>query len=157
MTKGNGIVPLKKELRIQVRQFAELRSDVGQAAKLLLKKGLWFWDRAHSGAYEQTNAFRKARRPKPKRCFYNAQLYVLHHQDESRYFEGYAICKRLAFHHAWVVMPDGNVIDFTLEAAHDEKSADAMTLCVYLGIESTRTEISEAITKQGISAPFLNG
>lgn len=155
--KQQAITPLKKELRSQMRQLAlALKSAVGQDAKMLLKKGQWFRNRAHSDGYAETKLFRSERRPVPKKCFYNAQLYILHH-DGARYFEGYAICNTLAFHHAWVVMPDGKVIDFTLEAAHKEKTADVMCECVYLGIEKTRAEIVEACAGSGTSKPFLEG
>jgi hypothetical protein len=123
---------------------------------MVLKKGQWFRNRAHSDAYEETKDFRKSRRPEPKKCFSNAQLYILHH-DAACYFEGCAICNKLAFHHAWVVMPDGKVVDFTLEAAHGEKTADAMCKCVYLGIPKTRAEIVEVIARSPTSRPFLEG
>jgi hypothetical protein len=78
---------------------------------------LWFHGRTGSNGYESTRRWRKKHRPQAQDCFYNAQSFCLDH-DEAGYFEGYVLCLPTLdpAYHAWTAMPDGKVVDFTLEA-----------------------------------------
>src|SRR5437667_1282214 len=85
---------------------------------LLLAGGHWFQGRASSDGYDSARQWRKKHQPTAKECYYNAQSFCLDH-EEVRYFEGYAVFIGLGLpaEHAWAEMPDGNVVDFTFEAA----------------------------------------
>lgn len=51
----------------------------------------------------------------PKECFRNSTTFVLEHPDHV-YAEGYVLSPKVpvAIHHAWVLDPDGHVLDPTL-------------------------------------------
>jgi hypothetical protein len=85
---------------------------------LLLAGGHWFQGRASSDGDDCARQWRNKHRPTAQECYYNAQSFCLDH-EEARYFEGYALFTGLGLpaEHAWTAMADGNVVDFTLEAA----------------------------------------
>jgi hypothetical protein len=122
------------------------------AAKLaaaLLKHGCWFRKRASSDDYETTKQWRKLNRPRMKQCYYNSQLFCSEH-DSARYFEGYVATRDLPFLHAWVVMPDGFVVDFTLEALERSNKrrsggTTGSTEALYFGVEVPQQSIREAM------------
>lgn len=55
-------------------------------------------------------------RVRSKACFYNAQQLTIYSDGKFKYYEGYAISKRvgLPFEHAWNVF-DGNIVDLSWE------------------------------------------
>ncbi len=141
-----------------------LRSLAGHKdplARLLLKRGKWFEGRADSHDHATTDGWRKAVRPKPKECYYNAQLFCMEHR-EGRYFEGYALAgDRFVVPHAWVVIPDGQLIDFTWEAMDRKLRRDGVpsdtAQALYLGAEVPTPAFCEVICRTGVSGPVLAG
>jgi hypothetical protein len=107
---------------------------------LLCTAGVWFRGRTSSNDFDCTKRWRTRRRPKARDCFYNAQTFCME-RDEGRYFEGYVLALPTLdpVQHAWVVMPDGKVIDFTLEAmeriARQKKIPCDTRRALYLGLE----------------------
>lgn len=87
-------------------------------ASLILAKGEWFHGRANAGDYEIARRWAKKYKPKAKDCYYNAQQFSIHCPADCRYMEGYVLIDDTITpsKHAWVVMDDGRIVDFTLEA-----------------------------------------
>lgn len=146
---------IKKGMTSWVRFFAKHNDPL---AKVLLKQGVWFEGRADSHDYEATNAWRKARRPKIKECYYNAQMYCMYH-DDARYFEGLVESSVGGYiPHAWVVLPDGQVIDFTWEALDRNLRRDGIpsdtSKAVYFGVEVPTPEFCKVIAATGVSGPY---
>lgn len=117
---------------------------------LLLANGRWFQGRASSTRYDSARQWSKKHRPRAKECYYNAQSFCLDH-EEGRYFEGYAVFPSLypPAEHAWVVMPDGQVVDFTLEAAERIGKREALSCdthaTLYVGLEVPTAFIRETM------------
>jgi len=114
---------------------------VGAYHKLILEKGEWFIGRAKVDDYEICKQFRKEFRPRMKQCFYNSQMFV-GWMDKGRYFEGFMCDGFIAVNHGWVVMPDGKLIDFTLEArdrhlkrSKADREGISLDKIAYLGVE----------------------
>jgi hypothetical protein len=86
--------------------------------------------------------------------------FCLDHSD-GRYFEGYAYCGVLPVPHAWVVMPDDRVIDFTWEAKdrklRREGIASDSTGAVYLGVQVPRAQMAKMIAETAWSVPYYGG
>src|SRR5262245_64638528 len=101
----------KKEMRHYLRQW----KDHLPLAGLVLKKGQWFIGRARSDEYEIALEWRRRRRPQVQECHFNAQQFCTDCHD-FRYFEGYFFVGGMPIEHAWVVMDDEKVVDFTVEA-----------------------------------------
>ena len=146
---------IKKSMVTYLRLLAKHKITL---AKVLLKRGKWFTGRADSHDYEATNTWRKARRPKVKECYYNAQMFCMD-RDEGRYFEGYASSGAGTYvPHAWVVMPDDQVIDFTWEALERklrrEGIASDTSGAVYFGVEVPTPEFCKMIAETGWSKPY---
>ena len=108
-------------------------------AGLVLAKGEWFLGRASVDDYEITRLWQKQKKPRAGQCFYNAQQFCIA-CGIYRYFEGYFLIGGTPMDHAWVVMDDGKVIDFTLEAVlrkvkRTKKGAYDDRPPLYLGVE----------------------
>lgn len=107
---------------------------------LLLSKGQWFQGRVTSDVYEGTRRWKNANLPKVQDCYFNAQQFCLDEPD-GRYFEGYVLFspESLPIEHAWIVMPDGKVVDFTLEAMEPKAKRQGLDgdarETIYLGLE----------------------
>jgi hypothetical protein len=121
---------------------------------LVLEGGSWFRGRASSNAYDSARRWKKSNVPKIKDCFYNAQTFCLDH-DEARYFEGYALF-RPRFGpdlHSWVVMPDGNVVDFTFEAVEQFAKRKLLSVrageSLYAGVEVPTGFIRKWVSTSG--------
>ena len=153
---------LKNEMKAYFRFLAKYHTDFGIGPclpELLLKKGLWFEGRADSDEYASTKQWKQFWKPKAQDCFFNAQDCCA--QDNgSRYFEGYVIVQKgiEPSEHCWVVMEDGRVVDFTLEAAEiiaAEKGITAdMKTAVYVGLEVPRAYIVETVAKTEWHGPI---
>jgi hypothetical protein len=115
---------------------------------LLLKHGTWFKGRTDSDGYAVTKKWKKKNKPKAKDCFYNAQVFCTE-QSGARYFEGYVLIQKgiIPSEHCWVVMQDGRVVDFTLEAAEviiaEKGYAVDFRGAVYVGVEVPRAFLVE--------------
>jgi hypothetical protein len=102
------------EHEANIHDFRGLKS-LAREARYLAANGTYFVGRAHSNEYQSARQWRKDNRPKIKQCYLNSQLFCAECED-GRYFEGFACDPWPLFKHAWAVMPDGKVVDFTFEA-----------------------------------------
>jgi hypothetical protein len=140
-----------------MRDFLRVLRAHDDMAALVLSKGEWFDGKAEVDDYEITKAWKKERRPTAKQCFYNAQTFCMEHV-EHRYFEGYALIAGIPMPHAWVVMDDGKVVDFTLEAmlrkAKRERAIVDERPPLYYGVEVPRKFIVQRIVESGHSEPI---
>jgi hypothetical protein len=114
---------------------------IGSYHKLMLEKGEWFIGRAKVEGYPTCKAFKKRFRPKMKECFYNAQMFTVT-MNEGKYYEGFMCDGFITVMHGWVVMPDGKVVDFTLEdrdkhleRTNGSKEGISLNNIAYLGLE----------------------
>jgi hypothetical protein len=116
---------------------------VGAYNKMIFDKGIWQIGRKEAKSYSSCAAYQKERRPKMKQCYYNSQMFVVFDcHSGAKYYEGYVCDGFFAMQHGWVVMPDGNVVDFTLEARDryfKRKKANregiSITDVAYFGVE----------------------
>lgn len=85
---------------------------------------------------------RRISRGTAKECFSNASLYLINNPIGHRYFEGYAVNRklRLMLHHAWVVNEQGKVIDLTWDDAED---------CLYFGVSLDQKELLNRLRQTG--------
>jgi len=117
---------------------------------VLLETGRWFQGRIESEAYDSAKQWKAKQQPKEQECYFNAQSFCLDYA-EARYFEGYALFVGLQVpaEHAWIVMPDGNVVDFTLEAAELIASSEGLPCdtrdALYVGVEIPNAFILETM------------
>ena len=128
--------------------------------KLLLDSGTPFLGRRKVKEYPAAALWAKHRRPKAKECFYNSQMFVLE-CEEGRYFEGFAFNSIIPFHHGWVVMGDGQPIDFTLEAANrifvrDKLRPEEPMSVAYLGVEVPTEVLRTYIWKYESTEPWAH-
>ena len=127
---------------------------------ILLEQGVWFEGRRHSKDYAQTKDYRRQTRPQIQQCFFNSQMYCCE-DFSARYFEGFATFQfsRYPVEHAWIVMPDGNVVDFTLEALarklNRRKQKCDTSAAVYLGMEIPQKFIRRKLVEEGETQPLL--
>lgn len=144
----------KKEMRHYLWQW----KDHFPLAGLVLKKGQWFIGRAESDDYEIALEWRRRRKPQAQECHFNSQQFCTDCHDV-RYFEGYFFVGGTPIEHAWVVMDDGKVVDFTVEAlerkAKRDKSIfiDPMTP-LYCGVAVPRSFIIQKIVENGARGPL---
>jgi hypothetical protein len=143
-------------------QHPEMIEQCGEIlySKLMVEKGQRFVGFKKSDLYPDAKEWRQIMRPKPKQCFYNAQLFVVDQDGPERYFEGY-VYNYIPTMHAWCVMPDGNVVDFTLEAANRSLKRDKITpgtpeSVVYLGVEVPTDFIRSWIVSKKMTEPIAH-
>jgi hypothetical protein len=145
--------------KTKMEAFLRMMNDYHQTIKhrglpaLVLASGRWFQGRASSNDYESAKQWRKKNRATAKECYYNAQSFCLDHEDAT-YFEGYAVFTDLSqpAEHAWVAMPDGEVVDFTFEAAERIAKRDKLPCdtsdTLYVGVEVPTEFIRETMSKR---------
>jgi hypothetical protein len=147
---------MKKEMKSYLRMLAKYHTENGMTGlpALLLEKGLWFEGRADSDEYAATKKWKKKRKPEAQDCFYNSQEFCAE-DNGSRYFEGFVLIqKRITpSEHAWVVMQDGRVVDFTLEALEVVAAEKGITVdtrgALYVGVEIPKAFIVETMSAPG--------
>ena|GEM_PF-5243583 len=140
----------KDEMEWFLRTSAKYQMESGQAGlpALLLERGSWFEGRADSDEYAVTKRWKKIGKPKAQDCLYNSQECCAE-DNGTRYFEGFVLVQTgmLPSEHAWVVMQDGRVVDFTLEAAEvilaQKRHRLDLRTPLYVGVEIPRTFIME--------------
>jgi hypothetical protein len=141
----------KKDMQFYLRNWDD------PLAKLIIKKGEWFIGRAKVDDYEIATKWRKSERPKAQQCFFNAQAFCMENQGY-RYLEGYMLIGGWPLQHAWIVMKDGNVVDFTLEAvlrkAKREHNLVDDRPPLYYGVEVPRRFVVQRIVDCGYSEPI---
>ena len=126
-------------------------------AALALSKGIWFNGRANARDYEITRLWQREMRPKAGECYTNAQTFCLDVWDH-RYFEGFVLAVGIPLQHAWVVMDDRRVVDFTLEAM-ERKAKRAKISCdtsnaLYLGVEVPKKFVEAQVRETGFNDSF---
>lgn len=133
--------PTKKAMK----DFLRVLRPHDEFVALALSKGIWFNGRANAEDYEITQLWQRVKRPKAGECYTNAQTFCLEAWDH-RYFEGYVLAVGIPIQHAWVVLENGRVVDFTLEAmerkAKRAKVACDTTNALYLGVEVPNLRVS---------------
>ncbi len=131
-------------------------SPIAQYNQLILEQGKSFSEIIPSKSIEAAKAWKKARRPKAKQCFYNSQMFVIV-EEAGEYYEGYCFDGLIPFHHAWVVV-GGKVLDFTLEARDSllkrKKIQNQASNPVYLGVSVPKRKIMENVVKVGVAEPL---
>jgi len=127
----------KKDMRYYLR----LEAPRDALARMVLRQGTWFLGRARADDYRTSKEWKTLRRPRAQRCFYNSQRFCVDHTGY-KYFEGFMLIGGLPMHHAWVLMQDGRVVDFTLEAvlrkAKRDKAVVDLTTPLYNGLAVPR-------------------
>ena len=148
---------MKNEMMSYLRMLVRFDKENSQPSlpALLLKKGSWFDGRAGSDEYAAAKKWKKKRKPEAQDCFYNSQEFCTE-DNGSRYFEGFVLTKKGMLppaEHAWIVMQDGRVVDFTLEALEvvvaKKKYAVDTTGALYLGLEIPKAFIAERLNTTG--------
>jgi hypothetical protein len=114
---------------------------------LLLERGVEFYGRSPIDSDQAFDQWRRRNRPRPKQCYYNAQSFVIDTQGAT-YYEGYCVLGSIPVPHAWAVLPDGSVVDFTLDALdRAEQKAKRKGLpgddTIYLGLSVPNEVILE--------------
>lgn len=121
---------------------------ISKYADLLLMQGTQFVTRQLAASYERAAQWQRIHKPQIKQCFYNSQLYCLT-DSSARYFEGYSFFGMIPILHAWIVMPDDQVVDFTLEALKSAKIDDT----VYLGVHVPTDYVRKMLLKRKFAEP----
>jgi hypothetical protein len=126
---------------------------MGHYHLLLREKGKWFVGRKPSGDYPDCKAFATIHRPQKKQCWHNSQSFVSNYESGT-YYEGYMCDGIIAVLHGWVVMGDGNVVDFTIEARDRYLKRQGMyppteVPVAYLGVEVPREFVMEKLAEIG--------
>lgn len=142
--------PTKKAMK----EFLRVLRPHDEFAALALSNGIWFNGRANAKDYEITRLWQRVKRPKAGECYTNAQSFCLDVGDHS-YFEGYVLAVGMPIQHAWVVMEDRRVVDFTLEAM-ELKTKRAKVACdtsnaLYLGVEVPKKFVQMQLTMSGMN------
>ena len=131
---------------------------LGPIRHFVRANGKWFEGRANVRNYPQAIYWRRKHRPQPNQCFQNAREYCLAH-PESRYFEGYYMITETPIDHAWVVLEDGMVLDFTHEAVIQKLKKDKgevhITPPLYLGVEVPHDQLAVLRGLVGSNEPIL--
>jgi len=144
----------KTEMKSFLQMMVKFHMENGHAGleALLLEKGSWFEGRADSDEYAAAKKWKKKKKPAAQDCFYNSQECCME-DNGSRYFEGFVLVQKglLPSEHAWVVMQDGRVVDFTLEAlevivAEMGNTVDSRS-ALYVGLEVPRAIIGERLAE----------
>jgi hypothetical protein len=121
-------------------------------------KGTWFERRAKVKDYPSAGKWRRKHRPQEGQCFQNAREFCLAHPN-ARYFEGFYLIFESPDDHAWVVMEDGRVLDFTHEAVIQKLKRDKAEVDIrpplYLGIEVPNEALAKLHASAGANKPIL--
>ena len=130
----------------------------GPAPKLVMAHGTWFEGRANVDDYPSAVKWRKDHRIRGGQCFHNAREFCLAH-PKARYFEGFYLIFESPDDHAWVVMEDDRVLDFTHEAVirklKKEKKMVHTTPPIYFGVEVPHTALSDLHVEAARNDPVL--
>ena len=131
---------------------------LGPIRHFVRNNGTWFEGRANVKDYPIAVKWRRKRRPQGGECFKNAQEFCLANPS-ARYFEGYYLMSERPFEHAWAVMEDGSVLDFTHEAVirilKKEKAEVLVRPPLYLGVEVPHRQLAELHALAGPNKPIL--
>lgn len=145
---GYTLPELEKFLHVQMR-------NIGQAA--LLQAGKFFHGRSLSHTVSYCRAWKKWFMPTTKECYYNAAYFALEHQVLGvKYAEGYWLDPEAStfLYHAWNVLADGRVIDFTQEAADHHLEREPNLECLYFGITIPTDYLRKQIIHTGAARNY---
>jgi hypothetical protein len=129
--------------------------------QLVIKNGVEGFGRCDIDRDPRLKVWRRRNRPRIKQCFFNSQLYILE-GGEATYHEGFC-CRPVdtgwPFHHAWLVLPDGRLVDFTLDALdrlnHREgREAESRESVTYLGLPASAEVIRQGLSTNGDIRPL---
>lgn len=123
--------------------------------QLLLTKGQAFSGRSPAHVYAEAEAYEKERKPRPRECFYNAQMFAAY-AAQYTYFEGYCVTNFLPILHGWVVTKDNCVIDHTLDACARELRCDLVEEqrnTIYLGVPVDTAYVLQQMVRTGWVKP----
>jgi hypothetical protein len=139
------------------------KSIMVQYHQLMLDKGTWFTGRKIAKDYPETQLWKKRHKPKMKECFHNSQMFVLMKDDdgfEAKYYEGFMCDGLIVVQHGFVVLGDGNVMDFTLEARDawykrtKTKQIERTEPIVYLGVEVPVEFLKKKVVETKMWQPY---
>jgi hypothetical protein len=144
----------KSEMESYLEMTATLEREIDLVGlpALLLEKGSWFEGRADSDEYAAAKQWKMKWKPKAQDCFYNSQEFCTKH-DGARYFEGFVHVQEglPPSEHAWVVMQDSRVVDFTLEAVEVAVAEKGHTVdlrgSLYVGLEVPRAAVVKRLAQ----------
>lgn len=144
------------QAKAAMRAYLKAMAPHDSLASIVLSKGTWFEGKANSDDYELAKAWKMDMRPKPKQCFYNAQMFNMDYR-QFKYFEGFAVVlsNHPPVHHAWNVYR-GKVIDFTLEAMIRKAKREGViynAVPLYFGVTVPRKVIVNRIVETGHTEP----
>lgn len=139
---------LQKFLRIHLRSTRQ---------QPLLQAGKFYHGRALSTGIDFARGWTDRFEPQVKECYYNAATFAVDHEAEGvRYAEGYWFDPEAStyIYHAWNVLLDGRVVDFTQEAADRQLEREPNLDCLYFGIEIPTNFIRTQIAKTGCARNY---
>ena len=145
---------MRKPTKKAMNDFLRVLRPHDEFAALALSQGIWFNGRANATDYEITRLWQREMRPKAGECYTNAQTFCLDVWDHC-YFEGYVLAVGIPIQHAWIVMDDRRVVDFTLEAM-ERKAKRAKVFCdtsnaLYLGVEVPKKFVQGQLVETGFN------
>jgi hypothetical protein len=132
---------------------------LGPTRSFVRTNGTWFEGRANVRDYPNAIKWRRKHRPLGGHCFQNAREFCIGSPD-ARYYEGFYLILETPEEHAWVVMPDGRVLDFTLEAVNrdliKQKKEVHIRPPLYLGVEVPHIQLKELHDRVEENYPILD-
>lgn len=144
--------------RKQMLRWLKLFEKQVPILNYLRSKGIWHEGRANVKDYPSAVKWRRKHRPQGGDCFQNASEFCLAHTN-AKYYEGLYLIFKAPLDHAWVVMEDGRVLDFTHEAViqklKKEKAEVHVRPPLYLGIEIPHQQLAELHASAGANKPIL--
>ena len=150
----DGSMRPKKQMLLWLR----ILKNKGPTPKFVKSNGKWFEGRANVHDYPSAVKWRREHRPRGGNCFQNARQFCIAH-PKARYFEGFYLVFDSPDDHAWVVMEDGRVLDFTHEAVIRklvrEKKEVHIRPPLYFGVEVPRDALVELHALADRNAPIL--
>lgn len=150
----DGPMRSRKGMRFWLKRW----KNRGPAPNFVMSKGTWFEGRANVEDYSSAVKWRREHRPRGGQCFHNARQFCLAHPN-ARYFEGFYLIFKMPEDHAWVVMEDGMVLDFTHEAVirklvKEKKKVDVRSP-LYLGVQVPHNPLIQLHTSVARNTPIL--
>jgi hypothetical protein len=141
--------------KMMIHGLKSSQKEIGHFVRI---NGTWFEGRTSVSNYPDAGKWARKRRPQPGECFHNARMFCLDYPI-ARYFEGFYLISEIPLAHAWNVMADGRVLDFTHEAVIRKlKKKKAMVNVrppLYLGIEVPCDRLFELHGLVGPNEPIL--
>jgi hypothetical protein len=145
----NGPIRPRKLMNHGLRYLRSL----GPIRHFVRTNGTWFEGRAEVKDFPSAVSWKTKRRPKAGECFKNAREYCLK-RPNAKYFEGFYLIIESPDHHAWVVMQDERVLDFTHEAIIRKLKKESAEVHVRLPLYQNDAGHYVAINPSDVSCIF---